>query len=175
MKKAFPSDLWGRLLSGLRGVAVPAWLWQAPMLLLVLALYALFIRLPYCSLDSDAVNFGLMGEDLYTYGHLPSLAYGQNYLLSITPYLYAAFKALLPITVPWAYILAAAGGLLSLAGLWMIFRSFVSAADQTRRRSGVALVLFFVLLMGLPKHLFAYGGNASTELGYFSTPYPPGS
>ena len=54
-------------------------------------------------------------------------------------------------------------------------RSFVSAADQTRRRSGVALVLFFVLLMGLPKHLFAYGGNASTELGYFSTPYPPGS
>ncbi len=139
------------------------------MLLLVLALYALFIRLPYCSLDSDAVNFGLMGEDLYTYGHLPSLAYGQNYLLSITPYLYAAFKALLPKTVPWAYILAAAGGVLSLSGLWMIFRSFVATADQTQRRSGVALVLFLLLLLGLPKHLFDYGGNASTELGYFVT------
>ena len=138
------------------------------MLLLVGALYAFFVRLPYCCLDSDAVTFGLMGEDLYTYGHWTTLAYGQNYLLSITPYVYAAFKALLPKTLPWAVILAAAGGLLSLSGLWMIFRSYVSAAAQTQRRSAVAQVLFCVLLLGLPKHLFDFGGNASTELGYFT-------
>ena len=66
------------------------------MLLLLGAVYAVSLRLPYCNLDSDAVNFGLMGEDIYKYGHWTTLAYGQNYLLSITPYLYAGFKAILP-------------------------------------------------------------------------------
>lgn len=143
-------------------------LWQLPMLLLVGALYVFFMRLPFCCLDSDAVTFGLMGEDIYKYGHWTTLAYGQNYLFSITPYVYAAFKAILPKTVPWAVILAAAGGLLSLSGLWMIFQSFLSAAKQTQRRSSVATIMFCVLLLGLPKHLFDFGGNASTELGYFS-------
>ena len=145
-----------------------ALLWQLPMLLLVGALYVLFVRLPYFCLDSDAANFGLMGEDIYKYGHLTTLAYGQNYLLSITPYVYAAFKLVLPKTVPWAVILAAAGGVLSLSGLWMIFRSFVSAAEQTQRRSAVAPVLFCVLLLALPKHLIDFGGTASPELGYFT-------
>ncbi len=63
---------------------VLALLWQLPMLLLVAGLYVFFLRVPYCSLDSDAVNFGLMGEDVYKYGHLTTLAYGQNYLLSIS-------------------------------------------------------------------------------------------
>lgn len=150
------------------GSPATALLWQLPLLLLLGALYVFFVRQPYGGLDSDAANFGLMGEDLYKYGHLTTLAYGQNYLLSLTPYVYAAFKALLPRTVPWAVILAAAGGLLSLSGVWLIFRSFVSVAQQSQRRSALALVLFCVLLLGLPKHLFDYGGNASTELGYFT-------
>ena len=138
------------------------------MLLLIGAVYAFALRLPYCNLDSDAANFALMGEDVYHYGHLTTLAYGQNYLFSITPYVYAAFKVILPKTVPWAVILAAADGIIALAGLWMIFQSFLAAADQTLRRSAVAAVLFCVLLLALPRHLIDFAGHASLEQGYLT-------
>jgi hypothetical protein len=145
-----------------------ALLWQLPILVVAGAIYAFYLRLPFSSIDSDSATFALMGEDIYRYGHLTTLTYGQNYLFSITPYVYAAFKAVLPKTVPWAFILAAAGGLLAMSGLWMIYASFLSVCEQTRRRTWLSAVLFAVLLLAMPKHFFDFGGNASTELSYFT-------
>lgn len=143
-------------------------LWQLPILLVAGAIYAFYLRLPFSSIDSDSATFALMGEDIYHYGYLTTLTYGQNYLFSITPYVYAAFKALLPKTVPWAFLLAAAGGLLAMSGLWMIYASFLSVCEQTRRRMWLSAALFAVLLLAMPKHFFDFGGNASTELSYFT-------
>ena len=77
----------------------PRWsavLVRLPFLLLAAALFTLYVRLPYRILNSDVAVFGLMGEDILKYGYLPTYAYGQSYLFSILPYVYAAIRWLAP-------------------------------------------------------------------------------
>ncbi|MCX7009553.1 MAG: hypothetical protein NTY53_20305, partial [Kiritimatiellaeota bacterium] len=98
----------------LRGVT-----WRLPVLLLTGWALALNLSMPYRGLDSDVATFGLMGNDLLHLGYVPTLTYGQNYLFSITPHLYALLRWLCP-TLSAVMALTLAGSLLSLGGLWLV-------------------------------------------------------
>lgn len=141
---------------------------QLPILALVGMLFFLYVRLPYCYIDSDSATFGLMGEDIYHYRVPTTLTYGQNYLLSVTPYVYAAVKSVMPGTTDWGTLLAVAGGILSLSGLWMIYQSLMVVTEQTGRRRWLAGVLFCTMLLSQPKHIFDMALNSSTELALVS-------
>ena len=102
------------------------WLARMPMAVLAIALFLFMLHFPRANFDSDAAIFGLMGNDILSHHYWPSLPYGLNYLFSITPYVYALFRCLLPHILSNIVVWAIAGALLSLSGLWMIYESFLA-------------------------------------------------
>lgn len=120
------------------------------MLLVLGVLLGLGLALPYRCLDSDVAIFGLMGNDLLRGGHLPSLMYGQQYFFSVTPYVCAALRWLLPGLGP-APTMASAAILLSGAGLWLVYESFLLVEGKSLRWAGW---LFCLLLLSCPEYLF---------------------
>jgi hypothetical protein len=140
---------------------------QLPILITLAFMATLFLAMPY-RFHADAVTFGRMGEDLYHVGYLPTVAYGQNYLFSLTPYLYAFYKAVLPSTTSWAMILMLAGTTLSIAGLWLVYGSFRITARREGGNSFVAPILFCVLLASAASYIFDLSQNASIEVSLFA-------
>jgi hypothetical protein len=143
----------------------PAWAFL-PGLLLLAGMAALFWGLPYAMLDGDGAVFGVMGNDLLTRGYWPTLVYGQNYLLSPTPYAYALGRLLAP-SFPPALALAVAGSLFSLGGMGLI----LAALCRAQRRAGGGQfwpVLAAVLLMaGNVVFVTDHARNSGVELSLF--------
>jgi hypothetical protein len=138
-----------------------------PVLLLLAAMAAFYIGLPYAFLDSDVTTFGLMGEDIFRFHYLPTLAYGQTYLLSLTPYLYAFWKLILPAGTAPALLLALGGSMLSLGGLAMVFESL--RVTQARRTGGAfwPAVLLAGLIAGNTTYITDLAENSGVELALF--------
>ena len=142
----------------LRGVA-----WRLPILLLTGWALALNLAMPYAGLDSDVATFGLMGNDLLRHGYVPTLTYGQNYLFSITPHLYALLRWLCP-ALSAVLALALAGSLLSLGGLWLVYEALLLTEERGGQRRFWPLVAFCVLVGGSWNYLFDIAVFSSIEL-----------
>ena len=142
----------------LRGVA-----WRLPILLLTGWALALNLTMPYRGLDSDVATFGLMGNDLLRHGYVPTLTYGQNYLFSITPHVYALLRWLCP-ALSAVLALAWAGSLLALGGLWLVYEALLLTEDRAGRRRVWPLVAFCVLVGGSWDYLLDIGVFSSIEL-----------
>ncbi len=137
-----------------------ALLWRLPMFLLTAGVLVFYLALPYRGLDADVTTFGLMGNDILRHGYLPTLTYGQNYLFSITPYVYALVRGLVPaLSAPQA--LASAGSLLALGGLWLMYEGLLAAEDRGGRRRAWPPVVFCLLVGG--------SWNTIADLGRFSS------
>lgn len=144
-----------RLLRGL--------LWRLPILLLIGWAFALDLWMPYRGLDSDAATFGLMGNDFLRLGYVPSLTYGQNYLFSITPHLYALLRWLCP-ALSGVMALTLAGALFSLGGLWLVYEALLLTEDRAGQRRIWTLVTFSLLVGGSWTYLLDIGAISSIEL-----------
>lgn len=144
-----------------------SYLQQLPILATLAFIATMFLSMPY-RFHADAVTFGRMGEDLYHLGYLPTIAYGQNYLFSLTPYLYAFYKAVLPSGTSWAMLLMLAGTTLSIAGLWLIYGSFLITARRAGGTAFVPSLLFCVLLASAASYVFDLSQNASIEVSLFA-------
>lgn len=137
-----------------------ALLWRLPILALTAGALVFYLAFPYRALDSDVATYGLMGNDILRHGYLPTLPYGQNYLFSITPYVYALTRLLSPaLSAPRA--LAIAGSLLALGGLWLIYEALLAAEDRAGRRRVWPPVVFCLLIAG--------SWSTISDLGYFSS------
>lgn len=137
-----------------------ALLWRLPILALTAGALVFYLAFPYRALDSDVATYGLMGNDILRHGYLPTLTYGQNYLFSITPYVYALARLLSPaLSAPRA--LAIAGSLLALGGLWLIYEALLTAEDRSGRRRAWPPVVFCLLMAG--------SWSTISDLGYFSS------
>ena len=139
---------------------------RVPMALLTAGLLVLYLGMPYRSVDSDAATFGIMGNDLLRYHHLPTLAIGQDYLFSLTPYVYALLRLLLPrLSAPVLYALA--GSVLSLGGLWLIYESLL----RVQRREGQPTLgsgaVFCLLVAASPTFVFELSVNSGLEVAVF--------
>ncbi|TAN37329.1 MAG: hypothetical protein EPN23_05935 [Verrucomicrobia bacterium] len=138
------------------------------MAAVLIVMAALYLGLPYRSLDSDVATFGLMGEDLYRLGYLPTLTYGQNYIFSLTPYLYTFFRFVLPADTPTPITLALAGSVLSLSGLWLVYESFLAVWRRSATPHPITPLLFCILLLASPLYIFDLSRNSSIELSLFT-------
>ncbi|MBI3985396.1 MAG: hypothetical protein HY343_00620 [Lentisphaerae bacterium] len=139
--------------------------------LLILALTSVFgailVRFPCWNLNSDTVIFGLMGNHILRDGYWTTLAYGQNYLFSITPYVYALVRWVMPETATPMLVLRIAGTLLSLAGLWLLFESFLRVQRRTGRPRWPAALIFCLLIASSSRFLFVLAENSSIEMSLF--------
>jgi len=142
------------------------WLVRLPFVLFAAGFLALNLRLPYRILNSDVAVFGLMGDDILKYGYWPTYAYGQDYLFSILPYVYAVVRRLAP-ALPHVMALKLAGCALNLAGLWLLFEALLLAQRQSGRSRGVAAVIFCLLLAGASSYLFDIQEHSSLEVSVF--------
>lgn len=149
-------------------IAIDAARWSRLPALILLAGVALFyLGLPYSALDGDVAVFGTMGNDLLRYHYWPALVYGQNYLISPTPYLYAFCRLLLPAFVSSAFCLALAGALLSLSGMALLLAGF-RIVQGKRGGGGDWPTLFFVLLMaGNVPFIADHAKNSGVEISLF--------
>ena len=139
---------------------------RLPLLLFVLFMALLHLSLPYRGINSDSAVFGIMGNDILTYHYAPTRMQGQNYLISLLPYLYAGVRAALPVSVPPVFSFALAGCLFSATGLWLMFEALLlRLADQPRRVQ--AGFLFFVLMLCSPGFVFELGINSGVENMFF--------
>jgi hypothetical protein len=135
--------------------------WRLPLLLLVAWALALNLSMPYRGLDSDVATFGLMGNDLLRHGYWPTLTYGQNYLFSLTPHLYALLRWLWPaLSAPLALTLA--GSLQTLAGLWLVYEALLRTEARAGRRLW-PLIAFCVFIAGSWNYLFDLAVFSSIE------------
>ncbi len=137
--------------------------WRLPILLLTGWALALNLAMPYRALDSDVATFGLMGNDLLRHGYVPTLTYGQNYLFSLTPHLYALLRCLCP-ALSGVLALTLAGSLLSLGGLWLVYEALLLTEDRAGRRRIWPLAVFCVLIGGSWNYLFDISVFSSIEL-----------
>ncbi len=139
---------------------------RLPFLLFAAAFFALNISLPYRILNSDVAIFGLMGDDILQYGYLPTYAYGQSYLFSILPYVYAAVRWLMP-GLSNVMALKAAGCALNLAGLWLLFEALLLAQRRNGWGRGIAAAIFCLLLASSSSYLFDIQEHSSIEVSLF--------
>jgi hypothetical protein len=100
------------------------------------------------------------------YGYLPTYAYGQSYLFSILPYVYAAIRWLLP-ALSNVMALKLAGFALSITGLWLLFEALLLAQRQTRWSRGVAATIFCLLVASSSSYLFDIQEHSSLEISLF--------
>ena len=141
-------------------------LWRAPILLLSGTALVFFLALPYRGLDADATTFGLMGNDLLRYGYLPTLTYGQNYLFSLTPYLYALVRWLMPpLSVTRSFVIA--GSMFSLSGLWLVYEALLTVEDTAGRRRAWPLIVFCLLVGCSATYLFDISRFSGIEMSLF--------
>ncbi len=139
---------------------------RAPVLFLLLGMAALYLGLPYSALDGDVAMFGTMGADLLRHGCWPTFAYGQNYLISPTPYLFAFWRWLLPAGVSSAFCLALGGALLSISGMGLVLAGFRHV--RNRQVAGGWPTLFFVLLLaGNVPFMADHAKNSGVEISLF--------
>lgn len=139
--------------------------WRLPILLLATAMVSFYVAMPYRGLDADVTTFGLMGNDLLRHGYLPTLTYGQNYLFSITPYLYALVRLLFP-SLSAALALTIAGAILSVGGLWLIYEALLTVEHARSRRAWPPVV--FCLLIGSSwTYIFDISRFSSIEIALF--------
>ena len=142
------------------------WLVRLPFFLLAAALLALYVRLPYRVLNSDVAIFGLMGEDILKHGYLPTYAYGQSYLFSILPYIYAALRWLAP-ALSNVMALKLAGFALSIAGLGLLFEALLLTQRQNGRSRGMAAAIFCLLIASSSSYLFDIQEHSGLEISLF--------
>ncbi len=137
-----------------------------PGLLLLAGMAGLYWGLPYAMLDGDGAIFGVMGNDLLDRHVWPTLVYGQNYLISPTPYVYALGRTLMPFLSP-AFTLALAGSLFSLGGMGLI----LAALCRTQRRFGADLfwpaLTAALLAAGNVVFIVDHARNSGIELSLF--------
>lgn len=139
---------------------------RIPGFLLLAGMAALYLGLPYAALDGDVATFGLMGEDLVRFGQWPTVLYGQNYLVSPTPYLFAFWRTVWPAVSP-ALALALAGAMLSLGGLALVLEGFRGV--QRRRGEGVIWPACFlaILVAGNVPFIVDHAKNSGVEISLF--------
>lgn len=140
---------------------------RLPFLAVTIVFGAILLHFPCWNLNSDTVIFGLMGNHILQYGYWPTLAYGQNYLFSLTPYVYALIRWMMPETATPMLALRIAGTLLSLAGLWLLFESFLLVQRRTGRPRWPAAVIFCLLIASSSRFLFVLAENSSVEMSLF--------
>ena len=151
-------DRMGRIAAGIR--------LRLPLLLFVLFMALLHLNLPYRGINSDSAVFGIMGNDILTYHYAPTLMQGQNYLISLLPYLYAGVRAALPVSVPPVFSFALAGFLFSATGLWLMFEALLLRLTNHPRRVQAGF-LFFVLMLCSPGFVFELGISSGVENMFF--------
>lgn len=139
---------------------------RLPIAVLVGALLSLWLSLTHGSLNSDATIFGLMGEELLRHGSLPTLTYGQNYLISLTPYSYALVRALFPGLGP-ATAFALGGAVFSLSGLWLVYEALLTSLKRRPQEAWLAAVVFCLLVAASPRYVLDLGNNNSNEITLF--------
>jgi hypothetical protein len=108
-----------------------------------------------------------MGEDLLQYGYLPTYAYGQSYLFSLLPYVYAGIRWLVP-TLSQVMALKLAGFALSITGLGLLFEALLLAQRKTGWARGVAATTFCLLLASSCNYLFDIQEHSSLEISLFA-------
>ena len=139
---------------------------RIPAFLLCVAALALFVALPYRSLDSDVTTFGIMGNDLLRLGYLPSLTYGQNYLFSFTPYSYALLRWVFPGLDP-GLALVLGGAVFSITGLWLLAESLLVLLRGRGERPLLPLGLFCLAIASSSLYLFDIETCSSIEMSLF--------
>ncbi|MDH4183673.1 MAG: hypothetical protein OEV92_05585 [Nitrospinota bacterium] len=140
---------------------------RLPGIALALGMVALFLAIPYASFTSDVANFGLMGNDILKYGYLPTLTYGQSYLFSMTPYAYAAVRALAGGWISDIVALKLAGAIFSVSGILLIMESLLMAQRQTEKPQTAAMALFALMIASSDAYLFDASLNSSNEISIF--------
>jgi small basic protein len=140
---------------------------RLPVYLLLAGMAALYLGLPYAALDGDVATFGVMGEDLVRYGHWPTLMYGQNYLFSPTPYLYALWRIVLPSGASHAVALALAGSLLTLAGMALVLLGFRRVQARFRNDIFWPVTFFAVLVAANVPFVVDQAKNSGVEISLF--------
>ena len=139
---------------------------RLPFFLLAAALLLLYVRLPYRIFNSDVAIFGLMGEDILKYGYWPTYAYGQSYLFSILPYVYAVIRWLAP-ALSHVMALKLAGYVLSMGGLWLLFEALLLVQRQAGWGRGLAATIFCLLIASSSSYLFDIQEHSSLEISLF--------
>ncbi len=139
---------------------------RIPAFLLCVAALALFVALPYRSLDSDVTTFGIMGNDLLRLGYLPSLTYGQNYLFSFTPYSYALLRWVFPGLEP-GLALVLGGAMFSIPGLWLLAESLLVLLRGRGENPLLPLGLFCLAIASSSLYLFDIETCSSIEMSLF--------
>ena len=137
---------------------------RLPILALLTAFLCLSLALRYRTVNADAAVFGLMGDDLLRHGYLPTLPYGQLYLLSITPYIFALVRWIMPHVLSPVVPFVIAGVLLSGTGLWLLYESLLSAQRSRGRPALLAGLLFCALVAASPGYIFDISENSSIEI-----------
>lgn len=140
---------------------------RLPFFLLAGGMLVLYLRFPYGSLDSDVTTFGIMGNDILRYGYFPTLTIGQDYLFSLTPYVYALFRIISCDAFSHTVALTLAGSFLSLFGLWLVYESLLSTQAQTRKPLVLPAVLFCLLVAASPQYVFDLSRNSGIEVSLF--------
>jgi hypothetical protein len=143
-----------------------ALLLRLPIALLVSALLFLWLSLARSSLNSDSAVFGLMGDDLLRYGSWPTLTYGQSYILSLTPYSYALWRALFPALEP-ATAFALGGAVFSLSGLWLVYEALLTSLRGRSEKAYLPAVVFCLLVAASPRYVLDLANNNSNEISLF--------
>ncbi|MDH5510679.1 MAG: hypothetical protein OEZ32_10045 [Nitrospinota bacterium] len=142
---------------------------RLPGLMLGAGMLALFVAIPYASFTSDVANYALMGWDIINRGYLPTLAYGQSYLFSFTPYSFALTRFILPEWISDIVALKIAGALFSIPGILLVFESLLMAQRQTGKPQIAPLVLFALIMASSDAYLFDLSLNSSNEMSILLT------
>ncbi|MDH5638496.1 MAG: hypothetical protein OEZ04_08395 [Nitrospinota bacterium] len=142
---------------------------RLPGLLLGAGMMALFVAIPYASFTSDVANYALMGWDIINRGYLPTLAYGQSYLFSLTPYSFALTRLILPEWISDIVALKIAGALFSIPGMLLVFESLLMAQRQTGKPQLAPLALFAIIMASSDAYLFDLSLNSSNEMSILLT------
>lgn len=121
--------------------------------------------MPYYGYNSDLAVFGLMSTDLARHGYLPTLMYGQDYLLSVTPYLGAGAQFL---GTESFLSMRLAGLLLSYIGIWLTWEAFLLRHRGSFEAKTYVAFVFPILLLTTPMNYFSSLNRFdSTELTHF--------
>ena len=142
---------------------------RAPGLILAAGMLALFVAIPYASFTSDVANYALMGWDIINHGYLPTLAYGQSYLFSLTPYAFALARFALPEWISDIVALKIAGAAFSITGMLLVFESLLMAQKQTGKPQLAPLALFALIMASSDAYLFDLSLNSSNEMSILLT------
>ncbi|MBI5814552.1 MAG: hypothetical protein HZB29_02950 [Nitrospinae bacterium] len=141
---------------------------RTPFIILAAWIIYLFAAYPFSAVNADVADFGILGDDLIKYGYLPTFPYGQDYLFSLTPYLYALLRLALPATVSSAIVIKGAGAVFLLAGLFMMSEAIAVTERSEGRDPVFRSAVFCAFVAVFPTHLFTINEMASLEMSFFT-------